>query len=174
MGACGVKKCHGITEQDPLAMQVPVPYMNTTIIIKKIRTDSHMSQIAEQTSSTHTFTHSEINLDMSKVPIWNTQSLHTRPLHKKHIPIFEETQKYETDKKQRKKSLELKNTKFSGIKVILSVSYFLSEARRSSFGYPPADTELSNVDLFSPSKNWVSPSLEKECPVHKIMYNIIL
>ena len=35
MGACGVKKCHGITEQDPLAMQVPVPYMNTTIIIKK-------------------------------------------------------------------------------------------------------------------------------------------
>ena len=35
MGACGVKKCHGITEQDPLAMQIPVPYMNTTIIIKK-------------------------------------------------------------------------------------------------------------------------------------------
>ena len=66
-----------------------------------------MSQIAEQTSSTHTFTHSEINLDMSKVPIWNIQSLHTRPLHKKHIPIFEETQKYENDKKTTEKILRI-------------------------------------------------------------------
>ena len=41
MGACGVKKCHGITEQDPLAMQVPVPYMNTTIIIKNRNRQSH-------------------------------------------------------------------------------------------------------------------------------------
>ena len=35
MAVYGVKKCHRITEKDPLAMQEPVPYMNT-IIIKKM------------------------------------------------------------------------------------------------------------------------------------------
>lgn len=35
MAAYGVKKCHRITEKDPLTLQEPVPYMNT-IIIKKM------------------------------------------------------------------------------------------------------------------------------------------
>ena len=40
MAAYGVKKCHRITEKDPLTLQEPVPYMNT-IIIKKWNRRSH-------------------------------------------------------------------------------------------------------------------------------------
>ena len=61
MAAYGVKKCHRITEKDPLTLQEPVPYMNT-IIIKKNGTDCHISQIAYQTSSTPAFTHAGYKL----------------------------------------------------------------------------------------------------------------
>lgn len=53
MAAYGVKKCHRITEKDPLAMQEPVPYSAGPYVTKKGNGSIYLPKAILLFKSTH-------------------------------------------------------------------------------------------------------------------------